>query len=198
MIARRVFVAALCWVACATATADDAALLVEAARARTRVHEVYDGAYRKIPYPNGDVPPDRGVCTDLVIRAYRALGIDLQERVHEDMRAHFAEYPSKWGLRRPDTNIDHRRVPNLQAYFARQGAALRVSRDAGDYSPGDLVTWMLSGNLPHIGIVSDRRTPGGERPLILHNIGAGPVEDDILFVYPVTGHYRYFPPSERH
>jgi uncharacterized protein len=193
MDARRLVVLALCWFACAVASADDAAALVEAARARTRVHEVYDGAYRSIPYPNGDVPADRGVCTDLVIRAYRALGIDLQERVHEDMRAHFGEYPKNWGLRRPDSNIDHRRVPNLQVYFARAGASLAADRDVAGYAAGDLVTWMLPGNLPHIGIVSDRRVAGTARPLILHNIGAGPVEDDILFAYPITGHYRYFP-----
>ncbi|HET7842766.1 MAG TPA: DUF1287 domain-containing protein [Xanthomonadales bacterium] len=173
--------------------ADDATALVAAARARTRLHEVYDGAYRTIAYPGGDVPSDRGVCTDLVIRSYRALGIDLQVFVHEDMRAHFDAYPKTWGLRRPDRNIDHRRVPNLQAFLVRSGASVAVTRDAGDYDAGDLVTWLLPGNLPHIGIVSDRRMSGGTRPLVLHNIGAGPVEDDILFAYPITGHYRWFP-----
>jgi uncharacterized protein len=196
MIARLLLLAT-CWLASGLAYADDAARLVEAARARTRVHEVYDGSYRAIPYPNGDVPADRGVCTDLVVRAYRALGIDLQQRVHEDMRAHFDEYPKSWGLRRPDPNIDHRRVPNLQVFLARAGAAIAVGRDVSDYRAGDLVTWMLPGNLPHIGIVSDRRVAGTDRPLTLHNIGAGPVEDDILFRYPITGHYRYLPPSER-
>lgn len=193
MIARRLLLLASCWLVSGPASADSAAQLVEAARARTLAHEVYDGSYRAIPYPNGDVPADRGVCTDLVIRAYRALGIDLQQRVHEDMRAHFAEYPKAWGLRRPDPNIDHRRVPNLQAYLARAGAGIRVDRDVAGYVAGDLVTWMLPGNLPHIGIVSDRRAAGTERPLILHNIGAGPVEDDTLFAYPITGHYRWFP-----
>jgi uncharacterized protein YijF (DUF1287 family) len=193
---RTLLPAVLCSIACVAASADDAGALVEAARARTRVHEVYDGAYRSIPYPNGDVPADRGVCTDLVIRAYRALGIDLQQRVHEDMRAHFDEYPKQWGLRRPDTNIDHRRVPNLQVYFVRAGASLPAGRDVAGYVAGDLVTWMLPGNLPHIGIVSDRRVAGTERPLILHNIGAGPVEDDILFAYPITGHYRWFGGSD--
>ena len=178
----------------ATAAPDPAADLIAAARARTVLHEVYDGAYRVIPYPNGDVPDDRGVCTDVVIRAYRALGIDLQRLVHEDMRAHFAEYPQGWGLSRPDRNIDHRRVPNLQRFLVRQGAGVAISREPRDYQPGDLVTWMLPGNLPHIGIVSDRSS--GPRPLILHNIGAGTVEDDHLFVYPITGHYRWLPAAE--
>ena len=151
-----------------------------------------DGAYQRIDYPMGDVSAGRGVCTDVVIRAYRSLGIDLQVKVHEDMRAHFARYPKLWGLTRTDRNIDHRRVPNLETYFTRQGAALPVSRDAAAYRPGDMVTWRLPGNLPHIGIVSDRASPEGT-PLILHNIGAGSVEDDILFAYPITAHFRYFP-----
>lgn len=170
-----------------------AALLVEAARARTKQVEVYDGSYRVISYPMGDVANDRGVCTDLVVRAYRAaLGIDLQVRVHEDMKRHFRSYPQSWGLPGPDRNIDHRRVPNLQKFFARAGASLPVTRRAQDYAPGDLVTWMLPGNLPHIGIVSGRKVADGSRPKIIHNIGAGPVEDDILFTYRITGHYRYF------
>lgn len=182
--------------ACATCAADeatDAAALIASARARTLAPETYDGAYRVLAYPNGDVPADRGVCTDVIVRAYRALGLDLQVLVHEDMRAHFRAYPQSWGLRGPDRNIDHRRVPNLQAFFERRSAALAVSRDAADYAAGDLVTWMLPGNLPHIGIVSDRRTADGARPLILHNIGRGSSEDDTLFAYPITGHYRWFP-----
>lgn len=171
-----------------------AARLIESARARTRIGEIYDPAYVSIAYPGGDVPNDRGVCTDVVIRAYRSLGIDLQVKVHEDMRAHFARYPKLWGLTRTDRNIDHRRVPNLETYFTRQGAALPASRDAASYRPGDLVTWRLPGNLPHIGIVSDRTSREGT-PLILHNIGAGTVEDDILFAYPITAHFRYFPAS---
>lgn len=166
--------------------------LIEAARARTRIGEIYDPAYVAIAYPGGDVPDDRGVCSDVVIRAYRAIGIDLQVRVHEDMRANFAHYPSLWGLTRTDRNIDHRRVPNLETYFQRQGAALPVSQGVAVYRPGDLVTWRLPGNLPHIGIVSDRIAPGGV-PLILHNIGAGTVEEDVLFAWPVTAHFRYFP-----
>lgn len=165
--------------------------LIAAARERTTRHEIYDGAYRKIGYPLGDVPDDRGVCTDVVIRAYREVGIDLQVLVHEDMSSHFNKYPQAWGLRAPDSNIDHRRVPNLQRFFERHGKVLRVSTSAGDYAPGDLVTWMLPGNLPHIGIVSDRFVQGTSRPKVFHNIGAGTVEDDTLFAYPVTGHYQF-------
>ena len=169
---------------------EDAAKLVDAAILQTRSPVRYDGAYRRIPYPGGDVPADVGVCTDVVIRAYRALGIDLQVEVHQDMRRRFASYPRTWGLARPDPNIDHRRVPNLQTYLAHAGAALPRSREPGDYRPGDLVTWMLPGNLPHIGIVSGRRTAAGV-PLIVHNIGRGPEVEDILFAFPITGHYRY-------
>jgi uncharacterized protein YijF (DUF1287 family) len=172
-----------------------AARLVAAAVAQTSQRVTYDGSYRRIPYPGGDVPAHIGVCTDVVIRAYRVLGVDLQQRVHEDMRAAFRAYPQAWGLRGPDSNIDHRRVPNLQTYFRRQGAALPVPRagDATPYRPGDLVTWMLPGNLPHIGIVSDRRSDDGARPLIVHNIGRGPEVEDMLFAYTITGHYRYRP-----
>lgn len=167
--------------------------LVEAARARTRQREIYDGSYRVIAYPMGDVPNDRGVCTDLVIRAYRSLQVDLQVLVHEDMQRDFSAYPPFWGLRKPDRNIDHRRVPNLQKFFERAGARLAVTRIPEDYAEGDLVTWMLPGNLPHIGIVSNQTVAGSRRPKIIHNIGAGPVEDDILFTYPITGHYRFLP-----
>ncbi len=168
--------------------------LVDAAFERTRHQVTYDGRYVSIPYPGGDVPENIGVCTDVVIRAYRSLGIDLQQKVHEDMRSHFQAYPSKriWGLTRPDTNIDHRRVPNLQAFFSRHGVVLPISDNASDYQAGDLVTWMLPGNLPHIGIVTDRKSPAGT-PIIVHNIGWGPKADDILFAYKITGHYRYLP-----
>ncbi len=165
--------------------------LVQAAKERTRHAVTYDGSYRAIAYPMGDVPDHIGVCTDVVVRAYRKVGIDLQQLVHEDMKANFSAYPKNWGLTRPDTNIDHRRVPNLQKFFERKGKSLPVSREAGDYRAGDLVTWMLPGNLPHIGIVSGDKAPGSARPLILHNIGRGPKEEDVLFAYPVTGHYRY-------
>jgi uncharacterized protein YijF (DUF1287 family) len=171
--------------------ADGVARLVAAAFEQTRQATRYDGAYRRIPYPMGDVPADVGVCTDVVIRAYRAVGVDLQQRVHEDMRAAFSAYPKAWGLSRPDPNIDHRRVPNLQRYFIRRGTARPRSPNPADYQPGDLVTWMLPGNLPHIGVVSDRRSPDGRRPLIVHNIGRGPQVEDMLFAYPITGHYRY-------
>lgn len=169
--------------------------LVDAAVARTGVAVRYDGAYRAIPYPAGDVPDDIGVCTDLVIRAYRAIGVDLQRAVHEDMAARFDDYPSRdlWGLNRPDANIDHRRVPNLRAFFRRAGAELSVSDDRADYRPGDVVTWMLPGNLPHIGIVTDRIGEQSGAPMVVHNIGAGPQVDDSLFVFPITGHYRYLP-----
>jgi uncharacterized protein YijF (DUF1287 family) len=165
--------------------------LVAAALEQTRHPARYDGAYRRIPYPMGDVPADVGVCTDVVIRAYRSVGVDLQQRVHEDMRAAFASYPKAWGLSRADPNIDHRRVPNLQTYFRRRGTARPRSSRAADYQPGDVVTWMLPGNLPHIGIVTDRRSPDGQRPLIVHNIGRGPEIEDMLFVYSITGQYRY-------
>jgi uncharacterized protein YijF (DUF1287 family) len=167
------------------------ATLVAAAHAQHGVTLHYDGRYARLDYPAGDVPQDRGVCTDVVIRAYRALGIDLQQRVHEDMRAHFDAYPKLWGLARADRNIDHRRVPNLQRYFSRHGQSLPVKQDAAAFRAGDLVTWRLPGNLPHIGIVSDRRV--GTRPLIVHNVGAGVQVEDVLFAWPVTGHYRYFP-----
>ena len=165
--------------------------LAVAALERTRHRVTYDGSYRAIPYPGGDVPADTGVCTDVVVRAYRALGIDLQVAVHEDMRSAFDAYPALWGLARPDRNIDHRRVPNLQTFFRRHGRELPRTRRAGDYATGDLVTWMLPGNLPHIGIVVDRRSADAQRPLIVHNVGAGPELEDVLFAWPITGHYRY-------
>ncbi len=165
--------------------------LVEAARAQIGITLGYDGSYRRLDYPGGDVPIETGVCTDVVVRALQALGFDLQVAVHEDMRAHFARYPQNWGLRRPDRNIDHRRVPNLETWLRRQGAALGASDDPADYQPGDIVSWRLPGGLPHIGIVSDRRVDG--RPLILHNIGAGTREEDILFAYPIEGRFRWLP-----
>lgn len=175
----------------ANAAMADATKLVNAARQQTLSPATYDGSYRRIPYPMGDVPADRGVCTDVVIRAYRTLGIDLQFLVHEDMRANFGLYPKHWGLSKPDTNIDHRRVPNLQRFLERAGAKLGSTRSVDGYLAGDLVTWMLPGNLPHIGIISDRRAAGTNRPLVIHNIGAGPKEEDVLFAYPVSGHFRY-------
>lgn len=167
--------------------------LAKAAMEQTKEHVVYDGSYRRIPYPGGDVPRDRGVCTDVVIRAYRVLGLDLQVLVHEDMKANFSAYPQVWGLPAPDTNIDHRRVLNLQTFFRRKGVVLPVSREGKDYLPGDLVTFLVGprSTLPHIGIVSAVTTEDGTRPLMVHNIGAGPQLEDMLFSYPITGHYRY-------
>ena len=165
--------------------------LVDAALERTQHHVRYDGSYRKIAYPMGDVPDAIGVCTDVVIRAYRVMNIDLQRLVHEDMQASFASYPGFWGLSKPDPNIDHRRVPNLQRFFQRNGETLAVSLRATNYRPGDLVTWMLPGNLPHIGIVTHLSAPDTGRPMIVHNIGLGPKLEDMLFDYPITGHYRF-------
>ena len=187
---RRVLVA-LALVVTTTAVFAEAPQLVSAARQQTRTAVIYDGSYTRISYPMGDVPAGRGVCTDVVIRAYRAIGIDLQVLVHEDMRANFSSYPRLWGLRKPDTNVDHRRVPNLQKFFERAQAKVTGTDAATVYRPGDLVTWMLPGNLPHLGIVSDRRASDTGRPLVIHNIGAGPMEEDMLFAYPITGHYRY-------
>ncbi|MCF6236907.1 MAG: DUF1287 domain-containing protein [Gammaproteobacteria bacterium] len=166
---------------------------VKSAIERTSFSVRYDGSYYSIDYPNGDVPKNIGVCTDVVIRAYRKVGIDLQKLVHEDITRNFDAYPSKriWGLNKPDKNIDHRRVPNLQSFFSRHGEALRVSNRAGDYKPGNLVTWVLPGNLPHIGIVTDQISTKTGSPLIVHNIGSGPQLEDILFKYKITGHYKY-------
>ncbi len=169
--------------------------IVLAAVGRTK-HEVrYDGAYFSIPYPNGDVPADIGVCTDVVIRSYRALGTDLQVLVHEDMANNFSLYPSKriWGHKSTDRNIDHRRVLNLQVFFSRHGGSLPITDKKQDYAPGDIVTWLLPGNLPHIGIVTNRVSLRTGNPLIAHNIGSGPNLDDMLFAYKITGHYRYIP-----
>lgn len=172
----------------------DAGDIVAAARAQVGVTRIYDPAYQRLDYPGGDVPAERGVCTDVVIRALRqARGLDLQQRVHEDMRAAFAAYPAIWGLSRPDRNIDHRRVPNLRTWLARGGHALPRSDDPSDYLPGDIVTSLLPGNLPHIMVVSDRRGPEG-RPLVIHNIGQGTREEDALFDHPITGRYR-LPPA---
>lgn len=171
--------------------AQDMGALVMAARAQVGVTVLYDGAYVALDYPGGDLPADRGVCTDVIIRAFRAAwALDLQRVVHRDMQRAFAEYPQNWELDAPDANIDHRRVPNLQALMRRAGAALEISVNPGDYLPGDLVSWRLPGNLPHIGIVSDRMNADGNRPLILHNIGGGAQEDDLLTSFPITGHYR--------
>lgn len=151
----------------------------------------YDPAYVQLDYPGGDVPLDRGVCSDVIIRAFRKGGVDLQKEVHEDMARSFSAYPQKWGLSGPDANIDHRRVPNLMAYFKRQGKSLSVSKDAGDYLPGDVVTWNLSGGATHIGLVTNIISETSGAYLVAHNMGAARVED-VLFAWELTGHYRYF------
>lgn len=168
---------------------------INAAIARTHQEVRYDGSYRQISYPGGDVPQNIGVCTDVVIRTYRKIGVDLQQLVHQDMQHNFQQYPSQklWGLTRPDTNIDHRRVPNLQAFFKRHGKVLPVTEQGDDYIPGDLVTWVLPNHRPHIGIVSDRNALISGHPMIVHNIGAGPELEDMLFDYKISGHFRYMP-----
>lgn len=170
---------------------DNSQSLVDAARERTRHAVVYDGSYRQIDYPNGDVPAHIGVCTDVLIRAYRSLGIDLQEQVHRDMQANFDRYPALWGLSRPDPNIDHRRVPNLEVFFQRHGEVLPLSQQGSDYQPGDIVSWRLPNGRPHIGILVDRYSPDSDRPWVVHNIGWGPQMEDVLFDYEVVGHFRY-------
>jgi hypothetical protein len=172
----------------------DPLALVNAARSQIGVTLTYDPAYQRLAYPNGDVPIERGVCTDVVVRAYRKLGADLQVLVHQDLKKAWGAYPhqSRWQLKAPDRNIDHRRVPNLATYFARHGTAVHPSKEKKNYRPGDVVTWNLSHGLTHIGIVSDKQSGDGV-PLIIHNIGSGAREEDILFEYPITGHYRWRP-----
>lgn len=170
--------------------------LVAAAEERTHHAVRYDPAYVRIPYPGGDVPAGTGVCTDEVIRSYRAVGVDLQKEVHEDMERDFSAYPRKWRWLsgRTDPNIDHRRVPNLMVFFGRKGETLGITERPEDYLPGDIVTWNLGGNVPHIGIVTGEKSAGSKRPLVLHNIGQGPRMEDVLFNWKITGHYRYFGP----
>jgi uncharacterized protein YijF (DUF1287 family) len=157
----------------------------------------YEPAYVRIPYPGGDVPADTGVCTDEIIRAYRAVGVDLQKEVHEDMEQNFSAYPRKWKWlsSRTDTNIDHRRVPNLRVFFGRKGEMLPITERAEDYTPGDVVTWDLGGDVPHIGIVVNQKSPASGRYMVVHNIGRGPKIEDVLFSWKITGHYRYFGPG---
>jgi uncharacterized protein YijF (DUF1287 family) len=168
-----------------------AARLSDAAIALTQSKVSYDPSYYVIDYPNGDVPSDRGVCTDVVIRAYRILGIDLQKEVHEDMRDHFGAYPAKWGLQEPDSNIDHRRVPNLMTYFERHAIKKEITANPKDYLPGDIVCWDLGGGVTHIGIVVDRGSMRWSGCQVVHNIGAGQVVEDCLFDFSIIGHYLY-------
>jgi uncharacterized protein len=171
--------------------------LVAAAVERTTHQVTYLSAYVHLNYPGGDVPPGTGVCTDEIIRSYRSVGVDLQREVHEDIATNWSAYPAKklWGQSGPDTNIDHRRVPNLMVFFSRKGQSLPVALRAEDYSPGDLVTWDLGGNVPHIGIVVDATSTDHARHLIVHNVGQGPKMEDVLFAWKITGHYRYFGPN---
>lgn len=154
----------------------------------------YDPAYFSIEYPNGDIPKNKGVCTDVIIRSYRKLNIDLQKEVHEDMIENFSTYPNleKWGMTKTDTNIDHRRVPNLEIFFERKGEKLAVSNNPKDYETGEIVTWMINDKLPHIGIVTNKKSPDGKRNLIVHNVGNGQVLQDCLFEYKIVGHYKYW------
>jgi len=169
--------------------------LATSAYALTKNFVIYDPSYYRMPYPGGDVPAHKGVCTDVVIRAYRKLGIDLQKEVHEDMKQHFALYPKNWGLKTTDRNIDHRRVPNLMVFFSRHGKKLENSNKASDYLPGDIVTWDLGKGVTHIGIVSDKKSRDGKRYQIVHNIGFGQRLEDMLFDFEIIGHYRY--PKDR-
>ena len=164
--------------------------VVKAARAQIGVTLIYDPAYVSLSYPMGDVAEERGVCADVVIRALRACGVDLQQQLHEDMKANFSAYPKTWGLTRTDRSIDHRRVLNLAVFFKRKGYAVPVTKNAADYLPGDLVTCTVAGKLPHIIVVSERKNAEGV-PLIIHNIGQGAREEDRLFEFPVNGHFRW-------
>lgn len=168
--------------------------IARSAEAMVGANIQYDPSYRGLSYPWGDVPSNTGVCADVVIRAYRAVGIDFQKRVHQDMTAHFSSYPKRWGLSRPDRNIDHRRVLNLETFLRRHGARRAKSHDFSLYKPGDIVAWTLPGGLPHMGIVSTKKNADGE-PLVVHHIGGRPRLEAVLFEWPMTGHYRYFVPT---
>lgn len=175
----------------ALAQNDFSKALADSALTLTQQNVIYDGSYFQIEYPNGDVPSNKGVCTDVVIRAYRKMGIDLQKEVHDDMKANFSFYPKIWGLKSTDKNIDHRRVPNLMTFFERMNSKLPISAEASDYKKGDIVCWNLGGGTTHIGIVADKKSADGKRNLMIHNIGAGQVLEDCLFSYSIIGHFRY-------
>ena len=166
--------------------------VVEAGFEQTKQTFYYDPSYVRLDYPGGDVPLERGVCTDVIIRAFRKGGIDLQKEVHEDMNSDFAAYPTKWGLNKPDSNIDHRRVPNLRTYFERKGKALAISNNPEEYIPGDVVTWDLGGGVDHIGVVTNAWSDASKSYMIVHNIGGGAKLENVLFAWRITGHYRYF------
>jgi len=166
--------------------------MLDGAIAQAGVTTEYDPAYVALEYPGGDVPEKTGVCSDVVVRAFRKAGIDLQKEVHEDMQAARSSYSTKWGSNAPDKNIDHRRVLNLMKYFERQGKSLPISDDADDYKPGDIVAWELSSGVDHIGIVTNMMSDSDGRLLIVHNIGAGTRIEDVLLDWTIKGHYRYF------
>ncbi len=167
--------------------------MLEGADAQLDLTKSYDPNYAVIPYPNGDVPIKTGVCTDVVIRAFRSANIDLQKEVHEDMAANFSNYPAKWGLKSPDKNIDHRRVPNLQTFFTRRGKSLPTTKNPEDYKPGDVVAWDLDDKgMTHIGLVSNIWNENTKRYSIIHNIGGGAIINDRVFDWKIIGHYRYF------
>lgn len=168
-----------------------AAVVERSARAQIGVTKSYDPDYVKLAYPNGDLPMERGVCADVVVRAFRGAGLDLQKLVNEDMKKNFSAYPKNWGLTKPDPNIDHRRVPNLMKYFERSGKSLPVTKQTSAYRAGDIIAWRLDGRLYHIGIVAAERSCDGSRPLIIHNIGAGTQAEDRLFDFEIIGHYRW-------
>jgi uncharacterized protein len=180
-----------CTIELSMAQADFFGRLADSALTLTKQNVVYDPTYFVIDYPNGDVPANKGVCTDVVIRAYRKLGIDLQKEVHDDMIANFDKYPKIWGLTKPDKNIDHRRVPNLITFLTRHGTVKKLSDDSKDYEPGDIVCWDLGGGITHIGIVIKEKSADGKRHLIIHNIGAGQVKEDCLFSFKIIGHFQY-------
>ena len=165
--------------------------LADSALTLTKQIVRYDPTYFQLNYPNGDVPPNKGVCTDVVIRAYRKFSIDLQKEVHEDMKSNFSKYPKNWGLSKPDKNIDHRRVPNLMTFFSRYGTTKPITTNSNDYLPGDIVCWNLGGSVTHIGIVVKKKSADGQRHLIVHNIGSGQVVEDCLFKFKIIGHYQY-------
>lgn len=175
------------------AQSDFAIQLAKAATELTNDEVVYDPSYFSIKYPMGDVPEGKGVCTDVVIRAYRKLGHDLQQLVHEDMKVNFSKYPNIWGLKRTDKNIDHRRVPNLQTYFTRMGVSQKITQKGKDYKPGDVVAWNLGGGITHIGIVVDKKVKDTDRYYIAHNIGNGQELSDCLFDFTIIGHYTFQP-----
>lgn len=186
------FILLILLICCKISAQDDFALkLNNAAIDLTKQNVTYDSKYFSIEYPNGDIPKDKGVCTDVIIRAYRKLGIDLQKEVHEDMISSFDKYPKNWGLKNTDTNIDHRRVPNLITFFSRHGETKSITSNPADYLPGDIVTWDLGGGIPHIGIVINKKSSDNNRFLVVHNIGNGQEISDCLFSFKITGHYTF-------